>query len=130
MVNNADAGTIKIEGEVLHPGTYTFSRDETLEEVLIRAGGFTRTAYPLGASFHRKSLKNVQKLTNENLAREVEQSILFLSQSQLSGAGDQIKAVVSYANQLNSAATPAVNTKVYQALKNVAEIEDNRANFF
>jgi len=36
----------------------------------------------------------------------------------------------SYANQLNSAATPAVNTKVYQALKNVAEIEDNRANFF
>jgi peptidyl-prolyl cis-trans isomerase D len=36
----------------------------------------------------------------------------------------------SYANQLNSAATPAVNTKVYQALKNTAEIEDNRANFF
>jgi len=36
----------------------------------------------------------------------------------------------SYANQLNSAATPAVNTKVYQALKNAAEIEDNRANFF
>ena len=36
----------------------------------------------------------------------------------------------SYANQLNSAATPAVNTKVYQALKNAAKIEDNRANFF
>jgi peptidylprolyl isomerase/peptidyl-prolyl cis-trans isomerase D len=36
----------------------------------------------------------------------------------------------SYANQLNSAATPGVNTKVYQALKNAAEIEDNRANFF
>ena len=36
----------------------------------------------------------------------------------------------SFANQLNSAATPAVNTKVYQALKNDAEIEDNRANFF
>jgi peptidyl-prolyl cis-trans isomerase D len=36
----------------------------------------------------------------------------------------------SYANQLNSAATPAVNTKVYQALKSAAEIEDNRANFF
>ena len=36
----------------------------------------------------------------------------------------------SFAKQLNSAATPAVNTKVYQALKNAAEIEDNRANFF
>ena len=36
----------------------------------------------------------------------------------------------SFAKQLNSAAIPAVNTKVYQALKNAAEIEDNRANFF
>ncbi|MGK0387246.1 MAG: peptidyl-prolyl cis-trans isomerase D [Patiriisocius sp.] len=36
----------------------------------------------------------------------------------------------SYSNQLNSAATPTVNTKVYEALKNAAEIEDNRANFF
>ena len=36
----------------------------------------------------------------------------------------------SFAKQLNSAATPAVNTKVYQALKNAADIQDNRANFF
>ena len=35
-----------------------------------------------------------------------------------------------YANRLNNAATPTVNTKVYQALKNAAEIDDNRANFF
>ena len=36
----------------------------------------------------------------------------------------------SFAKQLNSAVTPAVNTKVYQALKNGADIQDNRANFF
>jgi peptidyl-prolyl cis-trans isomerase D len=36
----------------------------------------------------------------------------------------------SYANQLNAQATPAVNGKVYTALKETAEIEDNRANFF
>jgi peptidylprolyl isomerase/peptidyl-prolyl cis-trans isomerase D len=36
----------------------------------------------------------------------------------------------SYANKLNSAAIPTVNTKVYEALKNTAKIEDNRANFF
>ena len=35
-----------------------------------------------------------------------------------------------YANQLNNAATPAVNTKVYQALKKASDIEDNRANMF
>jgi len=99
-VSNADVGSIEIEGEVLHPGRYSFSRNETLEEVLVRAGGFTEAAYPLGASFFRESLKTEQKLSNENLAREVEQSILFLSQSQLTGAGDQINAVVAYANQL------------------------------
>ena len=36
----------------------------------------------------------------------------------------------SFAKQLNSAVTPAINTKVYQALKNAADIQDNRANFF
>jgi peptidyl-prolyl cis-trans isomerase D len=41
-----------------------------------------------------------------------------------------LESYAPYANQLNNAATPTVNTKVYQALKNAAEIEDNRANFF
>ncbi|GEQ85357.1 peptidylprolyl isomerase [Patiriisocius marinistellae] len=36
----------------------------------------------------------------------------------------------TYSNQLNSAATPTVNSKVFQALKNAADVEDNRANFF
>ncbi len=36
----------------------------------------------------------------------------------------------TYSNQLNNAATPTINTKVYQALKNASDIEDNRANFF
>ncbi|RDK89078.1 SurA N-terminal domain-containing protein [Marinirhabdus gelatinilytica] len=36
----------------------------------------------------------------------------------------------SYANQLTAKETPAVNGKVYTALKEAAEIEDNRANFF
>jgi len=41
-----------------------------------------------------------------------------------------IKNYASYAEQLNAIVTPKVNTGVYNALKNEAEIEDNRANFF
>lgn len=41
-----------------------------------------------------------------------------------------LETYANYSNQLNSAATPAVNTKVYQALKKAADIEDNRANMF
>lgn len=36
----------------------------------------------------------------------------------------------SYVNQLNAQATPAVDGKIYTALKETAKIEDNRANFF
>ena len=36
----------------------------------------------------------------------------------------------SYANQLNASTAPSVNTKVFNALKNAADIEDNRADFY
>ena len=36
----------------------------------------------------------------------------------------------NYANQLQQAASGAVNNSVYQALKKAAEIEDNRADFY
>ena len=35
-----------------------------------------------------------------------------------------------YANQLNSAILPTINNNVYNALKNAADIEDNRADFY
>jgi parvulin-like peptidyl-prolyl isomerase len=36
----------------------------------------------------------------------------------------------SYANQLNGAVLPSINSNVYNALKNAADIEDNRADFY
>jgi peptidylprolyl isomerase/peptidyl-prolyl cis-trans isomerase D len=36
----------------------------------------------------------------------------------------------NYANQLNSAILPSINSNVYNALKNAADIEDNRADFY
>ncbi|HEY0057412.1 MAG TPA: SLBB domain-containing protein [Pedobacter sp.] len=45
---------IKVEGEVLYPGTYTISKkDERISDVLKRVGGFTALAYPEGASLKR-----------------------------------------------------------------------------
>jgi parvulin-like peptidyl-prolyl isomerase len=35
-----------------------------------------------------------------------------------------------FANQLNSAILPSINNNVYNALKNAADIEDNRADFY
>ncbi|HWR83460.1 MAG TPA: SLBB domain-containing protein [Candidatus Deferrimicrobium sp.] len=48
---------ITIDGEVNYPGNYTISnRDETLYDLLQRAGGFTKNAFPKGIIFDRRSI--------------------------------------------------------------------------
>ena len=60
MVRNA-AGyetqrQVRVEGEVLYPGTYTISRkDERISDLVKRAGGLTDLAYLSGASLKRNS---------------------------------------------------------------------------
>ncbi|OKS86947.1 SLBB domain-containing protein [Mucilaginibacter polytrichastri] len=45
---------VKIEGEVLYPGTYTIQRkDEKISDILKRAGGLTAMAFPAGGSLRR-----------------------------------------------------------------------------
>lgn len=66
---------IELQGEVVFPGTYTFQRGETLQDVIERAGGLTKYAYPQGAVFSRESLKRQEeerlKLLNLQLKQEI-----------------------------------------------------------
>ncbi len=102
FINNASVGQIVLSGEVQRPGEYTFSRKETLHDVIQRAGGLTAVGYPLGAVFTRDSLRDEQTVANITLARQLEQSILSLSQSDRAGAGEQISAVLTFAQQLKT----------------------------
>ena len=52
--------TIELTGEVIYPGEYTFSDGETLVDVLKRAGGLTNNAFPRGAVFTRKKLRELE----------------------------------------------------------------------
>ncbi|MEW6049673.1 MAG: SLBB domain-containing protein [Candidatus Zixiibacteriota bacterium] len=56
--------TVLLEGEVQFPGEYVMaSRDETLYQLLLRAGGFTRNAFPTGIVFERRSIsRNLERL--------------------------------------------------------------------
>lgn len=59
---------VRIEGEVLYPGTYSITRkDERISDLIQRAGGLTQLAYPKGASLKREG-----KLDNQ-LDREKEE---------------------------------------------------------
>jgi len=102
LVNNAMSGVVTLNGQVQRPGNYTVGRDETLHDIIERAGGFTEVAYPLGAVLTRRSLKEEQTRANLSLARQVEQSILSLSQNASAEQSQQIPAVIGLANQLRT----------------------------
>ena len=104
-INSAVTGFINLSGEFFIPGDYAFSRLESLKEIIQRAGGFTDTAYPLGAVLERVSIKAQEKSSNNILAGQLEASVLTLAQSDIEGVGDQIKAVLGFAQQLRSLPT-------------------------
>jgi polysaccharide export outer membrane protein len=51
---------IVIEGEVLFPGEYFIQRGETLSDIINRAGGLTRDAFPQGAIFTREEIARIE----------------------------------------------------------------------
>ena len=53
--------TIKIDGAVNRPGTYSFVEGSTLHQIIAEAGGYTKDAYPYGASLFRKKAAEIQK---------------------------------------------------------------------
>jgi protein involved in polysaccharide export with SLBB domain len=105
VINQAINGFIDLSGEFMVPGNYPFSRKESLQEVIQRAGGLADTAYPLGAVLERKSIRAQEKESNNILAAQLEASVLTLAQSDLEGVGDQIKAVLGFSQQLRNLPT-------------------------
>jgi protein involved in polysaccharide export with SLBB domain len=100
LINEVETGIVTLNGEVSRPGEYIIARDETLHDLITRAGGLTDVAYPLGAVFTRKSLKESQRESNALLAEQLEQAVLQVAQSDTSDAGEQVKAVLGYAQRL------------------------------
>ena len=118
-INTATAGFINLSGEFLIPGDYAFSQSETLAEIIDQAGGFSETAYPLGAVLERESIRAQEKESNNILAGQLEASVLTLAQSDIEGVGEQIKAVLGFAKQLRNLPTTGRMTI------NIMDTEDN-----
>jgi protein involved in polysaccharide export with SLBB domain len=85
---------IDLQGEFVFPGEYTFSEGERLFSIIERAGGFTDTAYPLGAVFQRESAKNLQKEQLKDYVDKLEQDILSMSVQQSEKALDEEEAAI------------------------------------
>lgn len=65
--------TVHLDGEVLYPGEYVLSsREETLYELIMRAGGVTDQAFPEGTIFERRSIG--ETLERQNIPRLLQRS--------------------------------------------------------
>ena len=71
-----DIRMIKVEGEVRQPGNYSITnKAERISDVIKRAGGFTKYAYPLGAYLIRTEKatgvqQRMSKITKENAKKQ------------------------------------------------------------
>jgi protein involved in polysaccharide export with SLBB domain len=64
--------TIKVTGEVIHPGTYGIQEGERLSSVIERAGGFRNDAYPYGAIFERVQVRELEEKNRADLIQRVQ----------------------------------------------------------
>jgi polysaccharide export outer membrane protein len=86
--------TVLVRGEVRHPGEYTLPLGSRISDVMERAGGYARNAYPQGAVFTRLSVKETQEQAMQRFIQEQRRRLLELeSNSQLdaSNAGAAAK---------------------------------------
>ncbi|SQH77503.1 Periplasmic protein involved in polysaccharide export [Shewanella benthica] len=67
--------TVEIRGEVKFPGVYNIRRGESLQDVLKRAGGFTKYAYLPSSVFVRESVRLQEQLEIKKLADQLRRDI-------------------------------------------------------
>jgi len=64
---------VALKGEVRNPGVYGIRPGERLSSVLKRAGGLLPTAYPQGVIFTRRSVRELQEKSRQELIQRLEQ---------------------------------------------------------
>ncbi|MEI8631073.1 SLBB domain-containing protein [Vibrio sp. PP-XX7] len=70
---------VEIQGEVMHPGSYTINQGETIADLVKRAGGLTQYAYPEGAVFSREILRVQEQQRMKMITNSLRQEIASLA---------------------------------------------------
>src|SRR6185437_852979 len=76
VFTDSGLGSATVQGEVRFTGTYQITRSEHLSDLLARAGGLNRDAYPLGTVFLRKSAAATEHSGYVRAAAEIENQLV------------------------------------------------------
>ncbi len=71
-----EAGGVLLTGEFARPGLYSIRKGETFSQLVARAGGLSPLAYPYGAVFTRRSVKELQQEGLRRTGRELSTALL------------------------------------------------------
>jgi protein involved in polysaccharide export with SLBB domain len=74
-----DQESIELRGQVRFPGRYSVKPGETLKSVVQRAGGLTQYAFPKGAVFTRRELRDREQKELDMLAVRLQNDIAFVA---------------------------------------------------
>tara|TARA_B100001250_G_scaffold409742_1_gene434702 strand:+ start:988 stop:2733 length:1746 start_codon:yes stop_codon:yes gene_type:complete len=81
LITEFKYNTVKISGAVKYPGTFKLNDNETIKDLINRAGGYDESAYPFGG--YLKNLKSIElneeakeKLYNKFLNQIIEGSLI------------------------------------------------------
>lgn len=107
---------VRLEGEVQRPGIYQVAPNETLSELLLKAGGLTQNAYLFGSGFYREEVRKQQSDNLDKLIRRLEaESASSLAQvAQSAGAAAESNIV-----QAKLAAATAAQKQSLERLRTV-----------
>jgi protein involved in polysaccharide export with SLBB domain len=100
-----EPGGVLMTGEFNRPGLYSIRKGETLSQLIARAGGLSPLAYPYGAIFTRRSVKELQQEGLRRTSRELTNSLLAVS-ARKEGSGDALLAGQSLIQQLATVEAP------------------------
>lgn len=76
LPNWTETQTVVLGGEVRSPGSYVIGKDETISEVIARAGGLTEFADPRAAIFLREDLRENEQALITEFREQLRQAIL------------------------------------------------------
>jgi len=114
-----DAERVAVVGEVLRPGTYEVMKGERLSDLLRRAGGFTKEAYPYGVVFKRTDVKNNQE-------RNLQSFIVRMQSHMLQNAASGSAQSLTTEDAAAAKAEMTINQSIIQNLINLKEQYEGR----
>ncbi|MHB8846696.1 MAG: SLBB domain-containing protein [Nitrospirota bacterium] len=110
---------VMVLGEVVRTGEYEIDRDERMSDLLRRAGGFTKEAYPYGAVFKRADVKNSQEKNLQSFVVRMQSQVL---QNAAAGSAQALSAEDAAAAK----AEMTLNQAIVENIKNMREQYEGR----